>query len=239
MEFLMNTRRLEENEINHPRKLLIRKKWQSLNGEWDFRFDHEEKFNHPWEISVWPLKIQVPFAPETPASGVNDTDFHSRVWYQKKIEFHKTNLKVLLHFGAVDYHARVWINDHFLGSHEGGHTPFTFDVTEFLSERGEQIITVCADDDPFDLTKPRGKQDWQRHPHSIWYPRTTGIWQTVWLEEVNETYIERLRCTPLLERWEISCEAFIKGPCPPELQLEVKLKCGEKLLARDIYYGVK
>jgi beta-galactosidase/beta-glucuronidase len=207
----------------------------SLNGPWLFCFDLEEKYHQPWEIKSWPLTIQVPYAPETPASGVGNTDFHNRVWYQRKVEFHKTNTRVLLHFGAVDYQARVWINDHYLGSHEGGHTPFSFDVTEVLSERGEQVITVCADDDPLDLTKPRGKQDWQRHPHSIWYPRTTGIWQTVWFEEVSPTYIEKLRCTPLLERWEISCEAFIKGPCPEELQLEVKLKCGNKLLARDLY----
>jgi beta-galactosidase/beta-glucuronidase len=231
----MDMRSVEENKMSHPRKLLMRKRWMNLNGEWKFSFDDEQIYNHPWEVKNWPLTIQVPFAPETPASGIGDTDFHSRVWYQRKVEFHKTNLRVMLHFGAVDYQAKVWINDHFLGSHEGGHTPFSFDVTEFISERGEQIITVCADDDPLDLTKPRGKQDWQRHPHSIWYPRTTGIWQTVWFEEVAQTYIEKLRCTPLLERWEISCEAFINGPCPPELQLEVRLKCGEKLLARDLY----
>lgn len=231
----MDTKRLEENEMNHPRKLLKRKKWMNLNGPWSFCFDNEQNFDHPWEIKSWPMTIQVPFAPETPASGINDTDFHSRVWYQRKVELHKNNQRVILHFGAVDYHARVWINDHYLGSHEGGHTPFSFEVTAHLSERGEQVITVCADDDPLDLTKPRGKQDWQRHPHSIWYPRTTGIWQTVWFEEVNQTYIEKLRCTPLLERWEISCEAFIKGPCPEELQLEVRLTSGGKLLARDLY----
>ncbi|MGZ3747455.1 MAG: glycoside hydrolase family 2 protein, partial [Pseudobdellovibrionaceae bacterium] len=197
----------------------------------------EKKFNRPQEILDWPLVIHVPFAPETPASGIGNNDFHSRVWYQRTFEFHKTDMRVILHFGAVDYEARVWINNHYLGCHEGGHTPFSFDVTDFLSSGGDQIITVCADDDPLDLTKPRGKQDWQRHPHSIWYPRTTGIWQTVWIEEVAQTYVERLRCTPMLERWEISIEAFIAGTYKEGLQLEVKVRCGNKLLARD-HYGV-
>ena len=227
--------RMDGSGANHPRKIFRRDRWQSLNGEWDFAFDDEQKFYIPKQVSSWTHKINVPFAPETKASGVQDTKFHNRCWYQKKFILKKSNKRIILHFGAVDYQARVWLNDLYLGSHEGGHTPFHFDITNHLVDGGEQVLTVCADDDPHDLTKPRGKQDWQLEPHSIWYPRTTGIWQTVWLEEVPETFIERFRCSPLLERWEIGTEVFIAGPCPEGLELRIILRCGSQTLARDRY----
>ncbi len=104
--------------------------------------------------------------------------------------------RTILHFGAVDYSARVWVNGHLVAEHEGGHTPFSADITGALNADGKQVVTVCVEDDPHDLAKPRGKQDWLLEPHSIWYPRTTGIWQTVWLEQVAATYIQKLRWTP-------------------------------------------
>ena len=118
---------------------------------------------------------------------------------------------MLLHFGAVDYFARVWVNGHPLAEHEGGHTPFTVDITRALQEGTSQRVTVQVLDDPDDLEMPRGKQDWKLEPHGIWYPRTTGIWQTVWLEQVPETYVRDITWTPNLERWEISFHAFIGG----------------------------
>jgi beta-galactosidase/beta-glucuronidase len=226
---------LDEDGANHPRKIFRRDRWSSLNGPWDFYFDDTEQSHTPEEVQQWTHKIIVPYAPETQASGISDTAFHPRCWYQKKFILKPSEKRIILHFGAVDYHARVWLNGQFLGEHEGGHTPFCFDVTSQLQNDGEQVLVVRADDDPLDLTKPRGKQDWQKDPHSIWYPRTSGIWQTVWLEEVSATYIEKLRCSPLLERWEIGCEAFIAGPCPQGLQLKVKLSKGEQILAEDTY----
>jgi beta-galactosidase/beta-glucuronidase len=226
---------LDESGAKHPRKIFRRDKWMSLNGEWDFCFDDSQKYYTPDEVEQWTHKIQVPFAPETKASGVNDNDFHHRCWYQRKFNLLPSDKRIILHFGAVDYSAKVWLNGFFLGSHDGGHTPFEFDITNALDSTGEQVVTVCADDDPLDLTKPRGKQDWQRDPHSIWYPRTTGIWQTVWLEEVPATRIDKFRCSPLLERWEIGCEVFIAGPCPENLELRVKLSCKDQILACDRY----
>lgn len=225
----------EKAEKNYPRKLLRRKNWLSLNGPWKFCFDHERDFEHPREIKDWPLTILVPFAPETVASGIGDTNFHPRCWYRRFFEIIKSDFRIILHFGAVDYSARVWLNGHYLGGHSGGYTPFKFDITDMLDDSGVHELVVCVDDDPQDLTKPRGKQDWQRDPHSIWYPRTTGIWQTVWIEEVPQLYIERFQCTPLLERWEIGCEAFIEGSRTKDLQLEVQLTSGDKLLAKDTY----
>src|SRR5204862_7845252 len=95
--------------------------------------------------------------------------------------------------------------------HEGGYTPFSADVTDYIAESIPQEVVVQAEDDPADLAKPRGKQDWQLRPHVIWYPRTTGIWQTVWLERVPSTWIAFLRWTPNVERWEIGLEAHLLG----------------------------
>jgi beta-galactosidase/beta-glucuronidase len=226
---------LDESGANHPRKIFRRDKWKSLNGEWDFCFDNEQKINKPNDIQQWTHKIKVPYAPETQASGINDRNFHHRCWYKKTFSINRSEKRLILHFGAVDYQAKVWINGHYMGCHEGGHTPFWYDITNCLVDGAEQEVILCADDDPLDLTKPRGKQDWQVDPHSIWYPRTTGIWQTVWLEEVAETYIEKFRCSPLLERWEIGCEVYIAGPCPDGMELKVSLSCGGQLLARDRY----
>ena len=92
----------------------------------------------------------------------------------------------------------TWVNGQLAATHEGGHTPFSADITSLLDPSGRQKVTVMVVDDPHDLTKPRGKQDWQKEPHSIWYPRTTGIWQTVWLERVSRAHVSsiRWRCNP-------------------------------------------
>src|SRR5262249_39043180 len=155
------------------------------------------------------LKIVVPFSPETPASGIGNTGFYRAVWYRRRFDQPqlKPGERVILHFGAVDYHAKVWVNGILAATHEGGYTPFRADITESLVQ-GPQEIVVCAEDDPSDLSKPRGKQDWLLDSHSIWYPRTTGIWQSVWIERVPRSYIASVRWTPNIERWEVGFEAW-------------------------------
>src|SRR5690606_3116586 len=113
--------------------------------------------------------IEVPFAPETRRSGIGETGFIQACWYRRVIATPALTAgeRVLLHFGAVDYHATVWIDGCHAGVHEGGYTPFTIDVTEWARAPGEHEIVVWAEDDPADLAKPRGKQDWQRDPHAI------------------------------------------------------------------------
>jgi beta-galactosidase/beta-glucuronidase len=128
----------------------------------------------------------------------------------------------------------VWINGYEAGTHEGGYTPFTIDLRRF-ARSSHLAIVVRAEDDPVDLAKPRGKQDWQLEPHSIWYPRTTGIWQTVWVEQVPATWIERIRWTANLERWELGLEAWLGGTRSETLKLGVKLHAGDTLLADDTY----
>jgi len=219
----------------YPRPQLQRANWTSLNGNWDFALDPEGIWGHPGDVP-WADRIQVPFAPETPASGIGNTGFFRVAWYRKTIDLDRveTGKKVLLHFGAVDYAAKVWINGGEAAAHEGGYTPFTVDITPFIAN-GRAIIAVRAFDDPLDLSQPRGKQDWQLEPHSIWYPRTTGIWQTVWLETVPSTWIDRIRWTPNLERWEIGFEAWLAGARREGLKLGVKLRVGNTLLADDTY----
>lgn len=231
---LATTDRSQSNPA-YPRPQLQRSQWTSLNGTWKFTYDDEGKHIRPSEISTWNQYIQVPFAPESIQSGIHDAGFHPNCWYEREFEVLAEGDRVLLHFGAVDYRARVWVNDQFMIDHEGGHTPFSIDITSVLSPSGHQTVTVWAEDDPYDLAKPRGKQDWQLEPHSIWYPRTSGIWQTVWLERVPQTYIDRLKWTPHFERWEIGFEAFVAGKPQPDMQLKVRLTAGNQLLVNDTY----
>jgi beta-galactosidase/beta-glucuronidase len=227
-------------DYSYPRPNLRRSRWMTLNGPWRFRFDNEMKLRMPRDIPDWPLTINVPFAPESAMSGIGDTGFHQACWYEREFDVPEDwrQGRVLVHFGAVDWQARVWINDLKVCQHQGGHTPFDADITFALVPGTRQRITVWAEDDPHDLEKPRGKQDWRLEPHSIWYPRTTGIWQTVWLEYVGETYIQDIRWTPNLERWEIGFGVIVAGSQVDDTSVNVRLHCGSRLLAEDTYHVV-
>ncbi len=219
----------------YPRPQLQRSHWICLNGSWKFRYDDDGRCVQPSDIREWSHTIEVPFAPESIRSGIGDTGFHPNCWYEREFDLPKAEGRVLLHFGAVDYYARVWVNGQFMIEHEGGYTPFSIDITPVLNQNGPQRVTVWAADDPHDLTKPRGKQDWQLEPHSMWYPRTSGIWQTVWAERVPTTYIDRIRWTPHFERWEIGFEALVAGERQDGIQIKVKLTVGNQLLVNDSY----
>jgi beta-galactosidase/beta-glucuronidase len=219
----------------YPRPQLRRQEWFSLDGPWKFAIDFDGRLERPEQVR-WTRTIQVPFSPETPASGIHDTDLFCSCWYRRTFEVPPIDgRRLLLHFGAVDYRATVWVNDTLVAHHEGGYTPFTIDITDHVTAGTSATLTVRANDDPDDLAKPRGKQDWARHPHSIWYPRTSGIWQTVWLERAGRTRIDLLRWTPNLERWEIGCAVRIAGPIDEPLTLTVTLKCGGVPIAEDAY----
>ncbi len=206
-----------------------------LDGAWDFAFDLERSFSDPEKVP-WSTQIQVPFSPETAASGVGRTDLFRTVWYCRRFTAPPmpSGHRLILHFEGVDYTADVWVNNVKMVRHHGAYTPFEMDVTDAL-RGGEEEIVVRADDDPADLAKPRGKQDWKLEAHSIWYPRTTGIWQTVWLEPVPAVRIERLNWTSNLHRWEIGFEAVVSGQAACPLRLGVVLKVGETVLSEDTY----
>jgi beta-galactosidase/beta-glucuronidase len=229
---------LESSDLlGYPRPQLRRDDWSSLNGVWEFEIDVEGNQRDPAQLG-WSGTIRVPFSPETQQSGVADSGLYRACWYRRVFEAPALapGERLLLHFGAVDYQATVWFNGVRLGEHEGGYAPFWFDITDHLdASRVEQQVIVRAEDDPTDLEKPRGKQDWQLEPHSIWYPRTTGIWQTVWLERVPEVRINQLTWTANVERWEIGLDASILAPLGSKLRLGVKLRMADLVLAHDHY----
>jgi hypothetical protein len=227
---------IDWQQITHPRPQLQRSPWISLNGLWKFAFDDEGKYTQPNDLKQWTHQIEVPFAPESNKSGINDQNFHSNCWYEREFSTPEGDGRLLLHFGAVDYHARVWVNDQYIAEHEGGYTSFSLDITHVLNDTGTTKVTVWAQDEPQDLAKPRGKQDWQLKPHSIWYPRTSGIWQTVWIERVGKTYLGHLCWNSNFERWEVGFEAAIAGDVPVcGIQIKMQLSIGNTVLANDTY----
>lgn len=175
----------------YPRPDFQRENWLSLNGEWDFSFDKP----------IFDRKILVPFACETKLSGIHDTSFHNAVWYRRSFSLPEPmhDRQILLHFGAVDYTCRLWVNDRFIREHTGGQCGFSADITDALNASGENIIVLEARDDPADLEMPRGKQYWKPESESIFYTRTTGIWQSVWLEAVSPMHLASCRITPLFD----------------------------------------
>lgn len=201
--------------MDHPRPQFRRDDWLSLDGAWQFCFDDEARFRRPADVSADRV-IQVPYAPEAPLSGIGDTGFHHRCWYLRRVPLaglrRSADDRLLLHFGAVDYRATVWVDGRRAGEHVGGHSPFTLDLTDCIATDAREVaIAVLAEDDPQDMHKPRGKQDWLPKPHGIWYPRTTGIWRSVWLERVPAAHLARLRWTPEFSSWCMTLGARIEG----------------------------
>jgi beta-galactosidase/beta-glucuronidase len=227
--------------LDHPRPQLTRPGWEDLGGAWAFAFDDAAVgISEHWQRreDVFDRTIQVPFPFESPASGINDTGFHPVVWYRRTIRATAgPGRRVLLHFGAVDYRAHVWVNGVAVAYHEGGHTPFTADITSALDGSGTQVVVVRAEDSPGDLRQPRGKQDWQREPHAIWYDRTSGIWQPVWLEDVPETRVRSLRWTPDVDQRSLDLTVRLRTDRPAErrLRLRVVLRQRGRVLADDTY----
>lgn len=199
----------------YPRPQLKRNNWLNLNGEWDFEYDDQNiGLEENWfdRSRVFKRKINVPFAYQTELSGIDDPTFHDWVWYRREFEIPKlmNGKRMILHFGAVDYRARVYMNEKLVGSHEGGHTPFSFDITNYL--QGEtQSLVVRVEDPSTDETIPRGKQYWLEKSDAIWYTRTTGIWQTVWLEAVSNTHLNKVRFTPDIDKGDIDIDFEISG----------------------------
>ncbi|MDO8360435.1 MAG: glycoside hydrolase family 2 TIM barrel-domain containing protein [Devosia sp.] len=219
--------------ILHPRPRLTRAQWTDLNGTWQFAYDDADTgADERWQDDPgrFDRQIIVPFPPESHLSGIGDTGFHPVLWYRRSFGAARTaGQRLILHFGAVDYRARVWVNGDLVATHEGGHTPFSADITASLKPDGEQTVVVRAEDQPTDVTQPRGKQDWLETPHAIWYNRTSGIWQAVWLEPVPDTYIADLQFTPDLATSTVKVEAaFNRGH---RGFLELRLSKGAQTLA--------
>lgn len=225
----------------HPTPQFARQGWIDLGGAWDFQFDDDNTgLEQGWECRSDPYEqtIQVPFPPESPASGIHAQGQHPVLWYRKRIQVQPApgRARLLLHFGAVDYLAAVWVNGQKVAEHRGGSTPFSCDITRALIPNApEQVIVVRAEDQPLDLTQPRGKQDWQDQPHAIWYHRTSGIWQPVWLERVSADRIQSLRWTANIHRTSLELALRLNRKPSAPLALRVRLSLGGQILAEDTY----
>ncbi len=184
----------------YPRPQFVRSEWLCLNGEWQFEIDAGDSGKERGLTQIereLSARITVPFCPESPLSGVGNTDFLHAVWYRRVVEIPAvwTGQNVLLHFQAVDYDTTVWINGKEAGRHRGGFTPFTIDLRG-LARPGETATIVVRARDENRISQPRGKQSTQYAPYSCFYTRTTGIWQTVWMEPVPDVALRRPRLTP-------------------------------------------
>ena len=185
----------------YPRPDLVRDSFINLNGEWEFEIDQAAsgKARKLYESDSFSKKIIVPFVPESKLSGIEYLDFMKSVWYRRTFtlpaDWDVNKGRVLIHFGAVDYVAEVWINNQSAGTHQGGYTPFVFDITKLLVS-GENSIIVNAFDDVCNSLQPTGKQCEAYDNHGCMYTRSTGIWQTVWMEYVPDVYVKRLKITP-------------------------------------------
>ncbi len=213
----------------HPRPLL-RRAFTSLDGEWGFAADPD--LAGTVGAVAFDRTIQVPYAPETPASGISWKGALNRAWYRRRLPGRAGDRRTVLHFGAVDRVCDVWVGGAHVASHEGGYTPFSVDVTDSLGDDGADLV-VRADDDPLDLEAPRGKQDWRDEPHEIWYPRTTGIWRTVWLEQVGARHIADVqwRSDPRTMRVDVRVQFAVPVT---GARLHLRLRSGERLLVDDV-----
>ena len=192
----------------YPRPRLRRRDWVNLNGTWQFAFDAPD----------FDRSIVVPFAYQAALSSIGERTLHDTVWYRRRFELPDAD-RLLLHFGAVDYTATVWVNDVEVARHQGGHTPFSVDITAVV-HRGDNELVVRADDPATDRSLPRGKQTWQEKPEGIFYTATTGIWQSVWLEPLPQRHVTSLRLWPRLDDGALE---FDVGTSDPQTHVEVNV----------------
>ena len=210
----------------YPRPIMERAEWQNLNGLWDYAVLPVGRQTP----SAFDGKILVPFAIESSLSGVQKkVGKENELWYQREFTIPSKwkNNRILLHFGAVDWKADVWVNDIKVGQHTGGYTPFSFDITSALKS-GSNKLVVKVWDPTNDGYQPRGKQ--VNRPEGIWYTSVTGIWQTVWLEPVPEKYITNVKITPDIDNKKLIVVAETNDASVSD-KVEVKVMDGSKVVA--------
>lgn len=208
---------------NYPRPQLVRDNFILLDGEWDFCFDDD----HIGECNGYRLgfeaehRINVPFTYETEASGINIQKVHDCVWYSKNVCIEKNDdKKIILNFEGSDYETKVFVNGSMVGSHKGGYSRFSFDITDY-AVNGENLIVVCVRDS-LDKAQPRGKQRWIKKSFACFYVQTTGIWKSVWLEYVPEVYVKSLKITPDLKNSSVIIEGTLNREFDCQVSAEIE-----------------
>lgn len=218
----------------YPRPQFVRDTWTNLNGEWLFMFDDEnEGIQNGWinDPMIYQQKINVPFVYQSRESGIGDRTPHDIVWYMREFEVEANQGEsVILHFGAIDYEADIYINGQHVKNHKGGHTSFDLDITRQLNGTGCQQVAVRAFDRHDDESTPRGKQFWEPESSAIWYTNSTGIWQTVWLEVVNEIHLLKSKFVPRFDDGKIEITAEV-SKLVSDLSLNYEITFGEVLVA--------
>lgn len=190
--------------------------WLNLNGVWEFTFDDlQQGLSESWQNRFhYEGRINVPFAFQSKLSGIGDNDLHDYMWYGRSFELPENwincDQRYILHFGAVDYFCQVWVNGRLIGTHQGGHVPFSFDVTDLVKAGEPNRLAVYVEDSQSKF-QPRGKQYWKRDSEFCFYSRTSGIWQTVWLEAVAKTYLTHLKVQPDIDREEVAFGVSLSG----------------------------
>ncbi len=220
----------------YPRPRFVRESYVCLNGEWDFCFDDEndgEKRKFFRELaSLETVKINVPFAYQCEASGVADKTDHSYMWYSRSFDYDLPRGKrLVLNFDGADYYAKVWLNGNFIGSHAGGYARFSFDLTDYVKKGRNLLVVKCEDE--FSPLIPRGKQRYVEKNVSCFYTPTSGIWKTVWLEEVSDVYLKSVVSSCEYENcranFEFRLNKFVKNA---SLEIEARYQ-GEKVAAAE------
>jgi beta-galactosidase/beta-glucuronidase len=200
------------SRTEYPRPDFERESWQSLNGLWQFAFDDkgvgvkERWYDHP----NFNQTIEVPFCFQSEASGIHDLSFHDHIWYYQHFILSSEQLKkrVVLHIGASDYETEIYVNGQKVMTHIGGHSSFHCDITDFLNDSSVDLVLHVYDPSTDEFI-PRGKQYWKEQHESIWYPRTSGLWQPIWLEFVHEAHIDKFRLTPDIDKGILHADIFV------------------------------
>jgi beta-galactosidase/beta-glucuronidase len=203
----------------YPRPQFVREDWSNLNGVWEFAFDDANHgVEQGWARRQEPFdgEILVPFPFQSRRSGICDSGFHDVLWYAREFEIPEPyrGREIALRFGAVDYETTAWVNGCQVGSNRGGHVPFTFNVTPFIRPGPNRLVLRVVDTQ--DPTQPRGKQFWRLRPEGCYYTRTSGIWQTVWLEPLAPRRIDSLRITPDVDQGAVRLLVRLCRPAPSD-----------------------
>ncbi|HEK85439.1 MAG TPA: beta-galactosidase [Candidatus Aminicenantes bacterium] len=219
----------------YPRPDFIRSEWLNLNGQWDFALDLSDSGEERGlpEGNGFDRKIIVPFAPESPLSGLGFKDFIAAIWYKQALIIPEgwKGRRVLLNFEAADYETTIWINGKKVGEHRGGYTPFSFDITDYCQPSGNTLVVRCRDN-VRSGQQPSGKQSDRYNSYGCMYRRTTGIWQTVWLEPVEAERIEKYRVYPDIDNQQVLLQVLVNKPTGGE-QLTLSVVDQGKIIFKE------
>jgi beta-galactosidase/beta-glucuronidase len=229
---------IEIPRSEYPRPQFERAEWMNLNGEWNFKFDKEDIGEKAqwYKETNFDRKITVPFTYETKASGIGEETFIPNIWYQRSVTIPSEyeDKEVVLHFQAADYVTKLWVNGIFVGKHKGGQIAFSFKITDYIKDSSELNIVVKIEDSQ-SCFQPRGKQRWLDNSYECWYVQTTGIWQTVWLEFLNEANVQAVKITPDIDTESVEFSYEVSGDLNQQLVLRTSITFeGQPIKAFDL-----